>query len=162
MRYALGCCWLGSEGLILSSFEGDRAPGPLAPSVVDPPNVGEEGGYLLNLYANFEGQLGKEFEVFIGPGAELTNPKALTGIPGRPTTAYPVNAQRIQVYSPLLEVGTHSVFVQRKDDPTVYGFLKDGLQVYKRDFKTQQYHQRSVWAPIWYVGPRSIEQEDPV
>lgn len=127
-------------------------------SLVLPEEVHEDGGTLLRIAGVFDDYLGQAFDVFIGPSGDATDAPALTGVPGRPTTFYPLNGEEIQVYTPLLDQGLNSIFV-RLSDLSETGVLSNVLTVYPKDFKTSIYDHRKAWAPIFDTGPRSVAEE---
>jgi hypothetical protein len=130
-------------------------------TTVVPEFVAEDGGFLLRIAGNFDDYLGQEFEVFIGVNGDDTDAPAFSGVPGRPHIHYPFNGEEIRVYSPLLAVDTHSIFVRQKtgsDNDT----LVDVLEAFPKDFKSSIYDHRKAWSPRIYTGPRSIVEEEPV
>jgi hypothetical protein len=128
---------------------------------ISPTDVSEDGGYLLRVIGDFGDHLGELFQVHIGPNGDSSDDPCPSGIPGQGQEVYPLNATELRCYTPCLDPGTYDVFVRRTDDSTS-DVLVGVIQYHKKGFETSVYDLRRVVPPYYFVGPKSIEVEEPV
>ena len=126
-----------------------------------PEAINRDGGHLIRIIGDFSDHQGKEFQIHVGPVGDATDPLAFSGIPGRPTTVFPLNDTEIRCFSPVLTNSTWKVFVIRLD-ASESASKAAVSKTYVKGFETSVYDLRRVLPPYYLVGPRSIEQEEPV
>lgn len=119
---------------------------------VTPNNVEALPGTPLVLNGTFE--LGKVYEVYIGPVGDATDPVALSGRIGAMKTCITKLTTQLKCYLPRLDPGTYKVFV---DDGTSTATLNSAITVRAANFRSSVFSLRAPLAPRLYVGPRNPE-----
>lgn len=129
---------------------------------ITPEYASEDGGYLIQLLGDFSEHLGELFSVHIGPTESDNDEKCESGIPGQPQKVYPLNATEMRCFTPALDPGLYSVYVVGIDSPLVNDSLTAVIRFLPKGFETSVHDLRKIMPPGYYVGPRSIEREEPV
>lgn len=137
-------------------------PDPITIYSISREAIDDEGGTLVRIYGDFAGQFGVPYNVHIGPLGTTADPKAYAGIAGRGTTLYLWNEGEIRCYTPMLTAGITVDVLVRTADGSKETLLADALQVLPRQYYGSVFEIRSILPPYYLVGPRNLENVEPV
>lgn len=130
-------------------------------SSISPNEVDAGGGTRLLITGTFSGYIGTPFVVEFTPDGGGDIALALSGVSGLPTTLFPRNATEMFCYLPELTPDIYDVKVKLLDASEEVDLLA-AVTVEKKQFFTKVFDIRSVWPPIYRVGPRNMELLEPV
>lgn len=131
----------------------------LSISAVNRTEVPEDGGYPIDIVGDFSEVLGQDLEVYIGTNGDATDTPCYSGVPGSSRTVIPLSDTLLRCYTPRLDTGLQSIFVQTVDTLS-QDLLTDSIMVFKRGFETSVFDMRRVLPPWYRTGPRTIDEED--
>lgn len=130
-------------------------------ATVAPDEIDASGGTRLLFSGDFTGYLGREFVVEFEPTGGGDAVRGLSGVSGKPTIVFPTNATKLYCYSPKLEAGDYDVTVKLADDSEQV-VLGSPVTMEKRQYQTKVFELRRVYPPDFRVGPRAMDQLEPV
>ena len=116
--------------------------------------VPRDGGYLISIVGTFSRS--RTYRVYVGPNGDDTDPLSFSGISGSPQDLVPVNEEQLDFYTPILALGTASVYVVESgtaDD----GLLVAVLTVIEPVYRSSIFDIRRVLPINYLLGPRNME-----
>jgi hypothetical protein len=139
---------------------------PFSITSVTPTEIPSDGGHKLEIIGSFEA--GHRYHVHIGDTGTSDDPICHSGIAGQAGIVFPRKSitggdlDLLTVYSPRTTPGAapYDISVLDPDTPEL-NILTSAVTVVKRQFFTTVYSVRKLFSPIFKVGPRSINSEEP-
>lgn len=126
-------------------------PGDIAVDSVSPSIVEDNGGQVITINGAF---MDADVFVFVGDIA------CYSGIAGRGLRCKPKADGTCTFIAPPLSVGvTYSLLVQQEGEDLD---LFDAIDVENRQWRTRTFSLKSAAMPLLAVGPRSVEEIDPL
>ncbi len=127
---------------------------------VDVEKVSEEGGQEIVVTGVFES--GGEYEVYIGPLGNDSDPVCHSGKAGQGASVYPVELITLRCYTPLLEPGTTVDVTVTNIGTAETHTLAAELDVTYRQFESTVFALRKVFPHFYKMGARDIDIVPPV
>ncbi len=126
----------------------------IAPVLID-----AYGGTKFIIQGDFAEHLGQLFTASLVPAGGGTSLDCLSGIPGRPTSIYPLNSTRMVCYAPQTTAGTtYDLIVTLIANALVTDTLASVVTALTRQYNSSVFALRSILPPNYKTGPRRFEQ----
>jgi hypothetical protein len=112
---------------------------------------------MLLITGDFAADIGQAMNVHVGLAGDFTDPQCVSGIAGQARTLYPITAQKLRCFFPMLTPGgPYNVFVRRVD-MTRTGLVAAAITVLPRMYYSSVFDIRTVLPPSYRTGPRNMD-----
>ena len=116
---------------------------------------GSDGGELVVIYGDFDGEFGQLYDVYVGPNGNTTDTLAFSGKPGAPNKIKAFD-DRIEFYMPPLDAGVYDVYMENSDASRTAS-ASNAIVVTPKQYRSSVFSLRKVFPGQYRMGPRRTD-----